>query len=140
MRARRTTSRTAAREPGVDDVRVGDVLDHRAIASRRTRPDPVASASPGDDLALEQSPAGAGGRNQSVDGSGGALAHGERGVEGLCGRRDGAVDRGLVVGERDEPGLELRRRRIDTAVEQRAAEAAVGVEVAGRGAREVATG
>ena len=41
----------------------------------------------------------------------------------------GALDRGLVVGERDEPGLELGGRRVDAAVEQRPAEAPVGVEV-----------
>ena len=51
---------------------------------------------------------------------------------------DGALDRRLVVGERDEPRLELRRGRVDAAVEQRPGEAPVGVEVAGRRAGEVA--
>ena len=51
--------------------------------------------------------------------------------------RSGAVDRRLVVGERDEPGLELGGRRVDATVEHRAAEAGVGLEVAGRGAGEV---
>src|SRR4051794_31321837 len=35
----------------------------------------------------------------------------------------GALDRRLVVREGDEPGLELRRRRVDAALQQRPAEA-----------------
>ena len=49
-----------------------------------------------------------------------------------------ALDRLLVVGEREEPGLELGGGRVDAAVEQRPAEAAVGLGVAGAGAGEVA--
>ena len=42
------------------------------------------------------------------------------------------------VGERREPGLELRRRRVDAAGEQRAAPGAVGLGSQARGARVVA--
>ena len=53
----------------------------------------------------------------------------------LGGGFEGAVDRRLVVGEGDEPGLELRRRRVDAALEHRPAEAGVGLEVAGAARR-----
>ena len=58
-------------------------------------------------------------------------------VERLGGCFEGTVDRRLVVGEGDEPGLELGWRRVDAAVEQGAAEAGVGLEVAGGGGGEV---
>src|SRR6478752_5112429 len=61
----------------------------------------------------------------------------ERDVEGFGGRGRGAINGGFVMGERDEPRLELRRRRIDTALEQGAAEATVSGQVAGRSALEV---
>src|SRR5207247_2401299 len=49
-------------------------------------------------------------------------------------------DRRLVVREGDEPGLELRRGRVDPALQQAPAEAAVRVDVAGRRAGEVGDG
>ena len=52
----------------------------------------------------------------------------QRLLERLGGRFERAVDRRLVVGERDEPGLELGGRRVDAAVEHRPAEAGVGLE------------
>ena len=61
----------------------------------------------------------------------------QRLLERLGGGFQRAVDRRLVVGEGDEPGLELRGRRVDAALEHRPAEAGVGLEVAGRGGGEV---
>ena len=59
-------------------------------------------------------------------------------------RRGGGFDRALDllvrVGQRREPRLELRRRRVDAAREQLAAPARVGAEVAGLGIREVGHG
>src|SRR4051812_23280846 len=61
----------------------------------------------------------------------------ERLVKGAGGRLQGLLDRRLVVGEGDEPGLVLGRGRVDAAVEHRPAEASVGLGVAGGGGGEV---
>ena len=65
-------------------------------------------------------------------------AHLERLVERLGRGRERLLDRLVVVGQRREPGLELRRGRVDAPLEHRPAEAAVGLGVAGRGTGEVA--
>ena len=71
-----------------------------------------------------------------------AAARAGRSSRDLRERRGGGLDRALDVlgrvGERREPGLELRRRRVDAAGEQAAAPGGVGVEVAGLRAGVVA--
>src|SRR5688500_17620022 len=59
-------------------------------------------------------------------------------VERLRRRAQRAGDRVLAVGERHEPGLVWGRRRVDAALQQRAAEAGVRGGVAGGRLREVA--
>src|SRR5204862_3464456 len=55
----------------------------------------------------------------------------------LRGRINGAFDRRGVMRQRDEPRLELRRRRVDAALEQGAPEPCEGGGVASRGGGEV---
>ena len=78
----------------------------RARTAPATRPRPSASSRPSRQ-SLER-PA-----HPRKVGVSGTFALGVRFGEGLARGVDRALDRGLVVGERDEPGLELRRRRVD---------------------------
>ena len=82
-------------------------------------------------------PPRAGGPGELLELTAGAIALTERLRERLGGLHR-ALDRRVVVSERDEPRLELRRRRVDAALQQGAAEAPVGLEVAGGGPGEVA--
>ena len=126
----------------MEQVALAHRLDHervlagrRASARRRRRAPPEPRrASPGSatcglttESSARSSRPGREGRRRARSRAGGsspaALAHRGDARERLGRRLAGAVDRRLVVGERDEPGLELRGGRVDAAVEQRAAEA-----------------
>ena len=101
----------------------------RAEARRRPAPASATASASRPPLGAQRAPAEVGERvHQAISANAAAAASSVR------------VDVLGRVGERGEPGLELRRRRVDAAREQRPAPGGVGLEVAGRRAGVVADG